>query len=91
MISNYERKLIYTPCPSTPVRCAPVTSSIDKFAEIDSPVPNYASEANKRISFLPRLKGEFIPGDIWKNWYPPTERKMFSMVVVLRTNSAIWL
>ena len=36
-----------TPCPSAPVRCAPVASPVDKFSEIATPVPNYASPANK--------------------------------------------
>ena len=41
-----------TSYPSSPVRCTPVTSSVDKFAEIAFPVPNYASPANKWLSFL---------------------------------------
>ena len=41
-----------TPCPSAPVKCAPVASPVDKFAEIAAPVPNYASSFNKSISFL---------------------------------------
>ena len=36
-----------TPCPSAPVRWAPVAYPVNKFAEIDSPVPNYASPAYK--------------------------------------------
>ena len=36
------------------VRCAPVASPVDKFAEIASPVAKYASPANKGISLLPR-------------------------------------
>ena len=36
-----------TPCPSAPVRCAPVASPVNKFAEIGSPIPNYDSPANK--------------------------------------------
>ena len=34
--------ILITPCPS-----APVTSPVDKFAEIGSPVRNHASLANK--------------------------------------------
>ena len=36
-----------TPYPSVPVRCAPVASLVDKFAEIASPVPIYAFPTNK--------------------------------------------
>ena len=42
----------YTPCPSASVRCTPVASPVDKFPDIAIPVPNYASSANKWISFL---------------------------------------
>ena len=42
-----------------------------KFAKIFSPVPNYASPANKCIGFLPRSYRDFIPGDFWKIWWPP--------------------
>ena len=38
--------VVYTPCPSAPVGCVPVASPVDKFTEIFSPVPNYASPAN---------------------------------------------
>ena len=38
---------IYTPCPSSLVRCALVASLVNKFAEIASPVPNYVSLTNK--------------------------------------------
>ena len=38
---------IVTPCPSAPVKCAPVASPVNKFAEMVSPDPNYASSANK--------------------------------------------
>ena len=43
---NWKNKInfaIIKPCPSAPVRCTPV----NKFAEIASPVPNYASSVNK--------------------------------------------
>ena len=36
-----------TPCQSVPVKCAPVTSPVDKFNEIAFPVPNYNFPANK--------------------------------------------
>ena len=36
-----------TPYPSAPVRCALLASPVDKFAEIVSQVPNYASPPNK--------------------------------------------
>ena len=54
---NHEKKemlplALETPCPSASVRCTPVGSPVDKFAEIVSPVPNYASPTNKRISFF---------------------------------------
>ena len=39
--------ILKTPCPGAPVRCAPVDSPVDKFPEIATPVPNYASPANK--------------------------------------------
>ena len=35
--------MIKTPYPSAPVKCGLVTSLVNKFAEIASPVPNYAS------------------------------------------------
>ena len=47
-------KMTVTPGPSAPVRCAPVAFPINKFAEIASPTPNYASPLNKWITFLPR-------------------------------------
>ena len=37
----------YTPCPSAPVRYAPVAYPVDNFAEFATPVPNYSSPANK--------------------------------------------
>ena len=43
-----------TPCLSAPVRCSPVASAVDKFNEIVSPVPNYASPTNTLTSFPPR-------------------------------------
>ena len=42
-----------TPCPSAPVICAPVASTVDKFPEMATLDPNHASPVNKRISFLP--------------------------------------
>ena len=39
--------LLQTPCPSARVRCAPVASPVDNFAESASPVSNYVSPANK--------------------------------------------
>ena len=55
VVVKLKRKVEYTPCPSAPVRCALVASCpVGKFAEIASRVPNYASHANKRISFQPR-------------------------------------
>ena len=50
-----------TPRPSAPVKCALVASPVDKFAEIVSPVPNYASPDNKWISFLPGHKETLSP------------------------------
>ena len=50
-----------TPCPNTLVRCSSVASPVDKFAEIDFPVQNYASPTNKWISFLPGHKEDFFP------------------------------
>ena len=38
-----------TPCPSAPVRCAPMGSPVDKFPEIASPIRNYTSAANKQM------------------------------------------
>ena len=43
-----------TPCLSATVRCAPVAFPVDKFAEIASPVLNYASQASKWTSFSSR-------------------------------------
>ena len=56
---NHEKEemlplALETPCPSVSVRCTPVGSPVDKFAEIVSPVPNYASPAIKWKSFLPQ-------------------------------------
>ena len=49
---TWQTKLIIyplsqTPCPSALVSCAPVVFPVDKFAEISSLVPNYASLGNK--------------------------------------------
>ena len=44
---HHELPQIYTPCPSAPVRYAPVGSPVDKSSEIATPVTNYASPANK--------------------------------------------
>ena len=44
-----------------------------KFAKIFSPVPNYASPANKCIGFLPRSYRDFIPGHFLENLVAPTE------------------
>ena len=38
-----DKVVMITHCPSAPVRCAPVASPVNKFAEIASPVPSYAS------------------------------------------------
>ena len=38
--------VIDTAFPSAPRRCAPVAFPVNSFAEITSPVPNYASLAN---------------------------------------------
>ena len=53
--------ILITPCPS-----APVTFPVDKFAEIVSPVRNYASLANKWITFLPGHKETLSPVIFWK-------------------------
>ena len=60
---------IVTPCPSAPVKCAPVASPVNKFAEIVSPDPNYASSANKWMSFAPQWYLE--------KFVAPTEREYF--------------
>ena len=48
------------------VRCAPVASPVDDFAEITSPVPSYVSPVNKWKNHVPWLYGDFIPGDFWE-------------------------
>ena len=54
-IANIDRESFQVPCPSSPVRCAAVASPVDNFAEITSPVRNYASPVNKWKNRLPRL------------------------------------
>ena len=54
---------LHTPCPVSLVRCAPVASSVDSFAEIPSPVPNYASPGNKWKSLLSRSCRDSIPSN----------------------------
>ena len=44
---NYSNLIIDTTCPSFPVTCLPAASPVDNFAENASPVPIYASLANK--------------------------------------------
>ena len=44
---NYSNLIIDTTCPSFPVTCFPAASPVDTFAESASPVPIYASPANK--------------------------------------------
>ena len=45
-----------TPCPSTPVKPTPVASLVDKFAEVASPVPDYASPTKNEEVFHPGHK-----------------------------------
>ena len=49
-IKSFEENF-KTPCTSVPVRCARWVPPVDQFAEIASPIPNYASPANERIIF----------------------------------------
>ena len=50
-----------TSTPSVPVRCTPVVFPANKFTEIVSRVPDYASPANSGTSFLPRFKETLSP------------------------------
>ena len=70
---------------------AQVASPVNKFAEIISLVPNYASPVNEWMSFATQSWRSFIPGDIWKHLWPPLKKDIFNMVLGLRSNSAIWL
>ena len=58
------RSSLYTPYPIFPVRCAPVASSVKKFAETASLVPNYVFLTNNRINFLHRSLSPVIFGKI---------------------------
>ena len=60
-----------TSTPSVPVRCTPVVFPANKFTEIVSPVPDYASPANRGTSFLPRFKETLSPA-IWGKIGGPT-------------------
>ena len=62
---------IYTPCPSAPVRCAPVSSLVDSFVQSASTVPNYASPANRCKSFFTQVVKKLYSRDFWKNWLSP--------------------
>ena len=50
-----------TSTPRVPVRCTPVVFPANKFTEIVSPVPDYASPVNRGTSFLPRFKETLSP------------------------------
>ena len=52
------------PYPSVPVRCAPVASPVNKFAEIASPVPNYAGPVPKTVSG--EIKYEYPGLSLWQ-------------------------
>ena len=45
--AHIDNITLKTPCPSATVRCTPLASPVDKFAEIASPVSNIASPVNK--------------------------------------------
>ena len=60
-IANIDRESFQVPCPSSPVRCAAVASPVDNFAEITSPVRNYASPVNKGKIFYPVYKETSSP------------------------------
>ena len=68
--TKHGRIVLNTPCPSAPVRCAPLASLVDNFAEITSSIPNYASPANKWKNHLPQSNGDFISGDFWETAAP---------------------
>ena len=69
-----------TPCPSSPVRFAPVASPVDHFAEIFSAVPNYSSPANKVKNLLPHSYREFTHGDFFGKLLLPHWIRVFSSV-----------
>ena len=58
-----------TPCPSDMIRCTPVASPVDQFAESVSPAPIYAAPANKRKVFYAGHKENLSPVIFWKNWW----------------------
>ena len=68
---------IYTPYASAPLRCTPVASPVDSFAQSAYLVPNYASPANRCKSvFYPGHKETLSPGFLEK-LVVPTEIEYF--------------
>ena len=57
---------LYTSYPSAPVRCTPVASLADNFAEIVSPVPNYTFSAKWWKNLLPQSQRNFISIGYWE-------------------------
>ena len=73
------------------MRCVPVAPPVDNFAEIASPVPNYASPANKLKSPLPQLYRNSIPGDFLGNFGFPLSASISITILSLWASSATWL
>ena len=80
---------IATLCPSAPVRCAPLASPVDDFAESVYPVSNYASPANKQKKSL--KEKETLSPVIFEKIGGPHCNSVFNMVLGLWNDSAIWL
>ena len=66
------------------MRTCPVAYPVDNFAESNS------RSINEKVLY-PGHNETFYPGDFWKNWCSPLKKSIFSMVLHLRNNSAIWL